>query len=167
MNKLDAANLLNLKDEITPKITKKAYRVACSKYHPDRNPAGLEMMQAINEAYEVLKDFSGFLEQTDSSNDDYANVLNEALNQVIAIKELTLELCGSWLWITGNSYPHKTLLKELGFLWASKKKAWYLKPEGERSKSKGSYSMEEVREFHGSKIIKDNIKSKYKKVANG
>lgn len=38
MKQSDAANILGLQDEITPEITKKAYRDAAKKYHPDINP---------------------------------------------------------------------------------------------------------------------------------
>lgn len=52
MNKFDAIQILNI-----PRVIKKAYAIAASKYHPDRNPDGLKMMQLVNEAYETLKDF--------------------------------------------------------------------------------------------------------------
>jgi curved DNA-binding protein CbpA len=61
MNRQDAAKILSLNGTITSKDIKKAYRVAALKYHPDKNPAGEEMMKIINAAYDVLKDFEGEL----------------------------------------------------------------------------------------------------------
>ena len=58
----DAAHILGLTGEITAEIVKKAYRAAAQKYHPDRNPAGLEMMKLVNAAFDVLKNWAGNLE---------------------------------------------------------------------------------------------------------
>jgi curved DNA-binding protein CbpA len=76
----DAAKILCLSGAITPKDVKKAYRAAALKYHPDKNPAGEEMMKLINEAFDVLKSFEGELEQ--QSDDDYSEALNDALNAI-------------------------------------------------------------------------------------
>ena len=41
----DAAKILDMTGTITPDAAKEAYRKAAKKYHPDRNPAGAEMMK--------------------------------------------------------------------------------------------------------------------------
>ena len=79
MNNENAAQILGLKDDITPELVKKAYRKASSKYHPDKGGSN-EMMKAVNEAYKVLKDFSGNL---DSGDLNYPDELNDAINAVI------------------------------------------------------------------------------------
>ena len=43
------------------------YRQAALKFHPDRNPAGAEMMKIINAAYDVLKDYAGEIEPEDAA----------------------------------------------------------------------------------------------------
>ena len=65
----DAANILNLNGNVTPDDVKKAYRKAAMQYHPDRNPAGDEMMKVINVAFDLLKDFSGETPTSDSNSD--------------------------------------------------------------------------------------------------
>ena len=55
MKTIDALNILSINEkEVTQEMVKKAYRQACKVYHPDINPAGTAMMQAVNEAYESL-----------------------------------------------------------------------------------------------------------------
>ena len=122
MNQFDAAKILGLSGEITPDIIKTAYRQASMKYHPDRNPAGTEMMKLVNEAYAVLKDFSGDVKEQQA---DYGDLLNEALNAIINISSLSIEICGAWVWVSGNTKDHRAALKEAGYKWASKKKLWY------------------------------------------
>lgn len=147
MNIYDAAKILGLSGNITPQTAKTAYRKACKKYHPDVNPAGNEMMKLINQAYDVLKDYSGEIKKQQTN---YSEVLNDALNAVFGLQGLVIEICGAWVWITGNTREHKAALKEAGFKWASKKKAWYFRPEEFRSRSKGGTSLEEIREKYGS-----------------
>lgn len=52
MNIRDALSILGLEATADPDAIKTAYRKACIQYHPDRNPAGLETMKAVNVAYQ-------------------------------------------------------------------------------------------------------------------
>lgn len=47
---------LGVKRESSPKIIKHAYRRLALKYHPDKNPHGLEDFKRISEAFQVLDD---------------------------------------------------------------------------------------------------------------
>jgi len=147
----DAVKVLGLSGHVTPKEAKSAYRVAAMKYHPDRNPAGAEMMKIINEAYDVLKDYTGEVPASEGGSDqDYPEAVNSALNAVVGLEGLEIEVCGAWVWISGETYKHKAVFKEAGYIYASKKKSWYFRPDDWRSASRGSYSMEEIRGKYGS-----------------
>jgi hypothetical protein len=162
MNNIDAAKILNISGELTKEIIKRAYRVASSLYHPDRNSAGLQMMQMVNEAYQVLKDFTGCVEgvsEAEAENQDYGFTLSEALQSIINLDGLDVEICGSWVWVTGDTKAHKAILNEAGFKWASKKVAWYLRPEGDRAKYRGKCSLDDIRERHGSQRAKSYRKN--------
>lgn len=149
----DAANLLGLSGTVTTQDIKKAYRAAALKYHPDKNPAGAEMMKVINTAFDVLRDFCGDIpneEHQNGNTQDYGEALNAALNNIIHLEGLNIEICGAWLWVSGETFKHKTILKETGFKFASKKKSWYFRPENWKSASRGSYSMDDIRKTYGS-----------------
>lgn len=152
MNIRDAAKILGLSGDVTPQDTKKAYRVAAMKYHPDRNPAGAEMMKIINAAFDALKDYNGAIPdyETGGSEQDYPEAVNKALNIIMGLAGLEIEICGAWVWVSGETYKHKTILKDAGYKFASKKKSWYFRPEDWRSASRGSYSMDEIRDKYGS-----------------
>jgi len=47
---------LGIPESASPEEIKKAYRSLSLKYHPDKNPSGLEMFQKISSAFEVLGD---------------------------------------------------------------------------------------------------------------
>lgn len=149
----DAAKLLNLSGDVTSKDIKKAYRAAALKYHPDKNPAGAEMMKIINAAFDVLKDYSGTIPANDEQTTDaqnYGEAVNTALNAIIDLAGLTIEICGIWVWVAGDTFTHKAALKEAGFKYASKKKSWYFRPIEWSSSSRGSFSMDEIRDTYGS-----------------
>ena len=154
----DALNTLGLDTgTVTLDQVKQAYRKACAKYHPDRNPAGLEMMKAVNAAMDMLKglDWSQTITVEDSDNNNYGEALNDALNAVIGMEGIEIEICGSWVWLSGNTYPYKDAIKSAGFKWASKKKRWYFRPEEWASrKARGTMTMDQIREVHGSTTVK-------------
>lgn len=159
MNHSDAAKILSLSGEITPEIVKQAYRKACKAFHPDRNPAGLEMMKAVNVAYAVLKDVTANIENSDIL---YSEKLNKAINAIISLEGVVVEVCGSWVWLSGNTKPHKEEIKAFGYFWASKKKQWYFRPSDYKSKSRGGFSMDEIRSIHGSSEVKRKDKPRIK-----
>ena len=151
MNNYDAAKVLGISDSLTPDLIKQAYRRACMKYHPDRNPAGSEMMILVNEAYDVLKDFTGDLDTKQGSN--YGDLLNDALNAIITLPDIEIEVCGSWVWLSGDTKTHKVIIKEAGYKWSPKKSMWYFRPAGFKSYGRGKYSMDEIRTKYGSASV--------------
>jgi len=145
MNVSDACKILGLTGELTPDITKNAYRKACSLYHPDRNPAGLEMMKAVNEAYAVLKDHTG----SEQTGIEYGHELFEALTAIMGLN-LDIEVCGAWVWVSGDTKTHREVLKTAGYKWAIKKKMWFYRPSDYKSFSRGSKTMDDIRAVYGS-----------------
>jgi len=154
MSLRDAFNVLDIQSgKITSEDIKQAYRKAAQKYHPDRNPAGLDMMKMVNAAYETLRDFEGEVFAEGRTN--YGESVNVALNSIIGLG-LDIEVCGTWVWVTGNTKPHKDILKAANFKWAHKKAAWYFRPEGQKARRHHkSWSMDKIRESYGSKSIND------------
>lgn len=153
MNISDALNLLSLSSPSTQAEIKKGYKIASVKFHPDKNPAGAEMMVTINEAYSFLKE----LGDTVTANEDfkesnYAEELQNILNSLMALDGLVLELCSSWLWISGDTKKHAKALGKngLGLFYASKKQMWYYRPADYKSKSRKSTPMVDIRNTYGS-----------------
>ncbi len=150
MKTSDAAEILGLTGTIDRDAVRQAYRRAAKEYHPDVNPAGAEMMQIVNAAYEVLKDFAGTLEAAPETAVSYPEAVNGALNAIVGLFGLDIEICGAWVWVSGATYAHRAALKAADFRYASKKQRWYFRPEGWRSSSRGKFSLDDIRDRYGS-----------------
>lgn len=147
----DALKLLNLSGEVTAHDVTRAYHEAAKRYHPDVNPAGIEMMKMVNEAYATLEDWEGFAGTAPQPGEQvYSDAVNDALRVVVNLDGLDVEICGSWVWVGGNTYPYRAELKTAGFRFAGAKKMWYFRPEGWQSRSHGKFTIDEIRQMHGS-----------------
>lgn len=155
MNHAQALKILGLNGSASFDDIKAAYRRACSQYHPDRNPAGLEMMKLINNAYQSLSDYvqGSVKDEPQFEAESLSDELNAALNAIIHLG-LTIEICGSWIWVSGDTRPHKEILKSAGYRWAPKKLMWSF-CGGERTSSRGKFSMDDIRNRHGSVHVKE------------
>lgn len=66
----------------------------------------------------------------------------EIIEKLRGLENITIEILGSWIWVTGDTRNYKEILKGLGFLFSSKKAAWYFNGETKkrRTHSKMNYS---------------------------
>jgi curved DNA-binding protein CbpA len=151
------------KDVNTLEELRKQYKELLKKYHPDNPQGSTEATQDINAEYDklfrLLKDkHESNTEQTNNktSYDDMKynfeedEKLREVLQSIIHLSDITIEVCGSWIWVSGNTYPHKEELKQYGLKYASKKKQWYWHSEAFRKKGKKALSMDDIRSYYGS-----------------
>lgn len=145
-----ALNILNPTDHTVDAI-KLAHRKAAFRYHPDRDPDGLEMMKMINLAYEVLLEKIDLIPGINPS--DTSPILDDIKNIFDRIRTfggLHAEVCGTWLWITGDTKPYKETFKDLGMRWSRNKVAWYWRPADYKKWNNHNFSLDEIRAMHGS-----------------
>ena len=148
-------NVTNL-DEL-----KREYRKLAMKYHPDCG-GDAEIMKAINaqhdELFEKLKREQNRRADADETHrtkhtTETAEEFRDIINELLKLDGVDTELCGSWVWISGNTKKHKERLKELGCKWSHNKGMWYWRhPEDGCFYHKGQKpkSMEYIRGMYGS-----------------
>lgn len=145
---------------------KKEYRRLALINHPD-NGGNPETMKTINAEYETvfnrLKDIHNKAAAEDTTGkkrkmNETAGEYMEVIQKIIAFSGIVIELCGSWVWVSGNTYEYKDAFKAAGFRWASKKKMWYWRSEADATTSRGKMSMQDIRQKYGSEILETEVK---------
>ena len=143
----------------TAEELKKEYRKLAKQLHPDLG-GDTEEFKIMQNEYEIMWERLKNI-HTNSNGETYTKETTETpqefiniINVLIKLKDIEVEICGSWLWITGNTKAHKDILKQLKFRWANKKQAWYYHTEPYRKKSKRELSLDEIRELFGSQQYK-------------
>jgi hypothetical protein len=71
------------------------------------------------------------------------------LQEMIDPAGLHLEICGTWLWVTGKTFPVKDALKELGFRYSANKLSWYYRQKDNRSVNQEPVPLEIIRKKYG------------------
>ncbi len=141
--------------QFTLKDIKQAYRKLASANHPDKG-GNTETMQLINTAFsELCKYFE--TNETLDINQEQETAQSFDFSFLATLKTLhgvIIEVCGYWVWLSGNTYPHKEAISYLGFKFSGAKKSWYWSPTINITNYKrGSKSMKQIRKDYGSKII--------------
>lgn len=135
---------------------KSLYRTLAKQHHPDKG-GNLATMQEINNeyAFAIRKIASG---ADLSSEERESEILNaeaykNAINAIINLEGINIEICGGWIWVTGNTYQHKTVFKENGFYFASKKVAWYFRSAEYKTNNRKKLDLDQIRTKYGSQTI--------------
>lgn len=132
---------------------KKVYKTLAKKLHPDVGGSE-EEFKLLNAIY------NDFIENKIYFSNDFKIDLDleKIISQILHFENITIELVGSWIWLSGDTKEIKDKLKELGFKWASKKKMWfYGEMKGRNPQEK---SIDEIKAKYGSEILKTNDKKK-------
>ena len=137
---------------------KAEYRRLAMKHHPDRG-GDVETMKAINAEHDAL--FEILKKQHNDSADEYhqttetAEEFRDVIAALLKLDGLTVELCGCWLWISGNTREHKEALKAAGCRWSKQKMMWYWRhPEDKRSYYRSKSTMSDIRQKYGSQVFR-------------
>lgn len=149
-------------ETITIEAIKRQYRKLALENHPDRG-GDEEAMKAINAEFDALRkryynvheSQSGatYRDEKQDAPDNVTAHFEEIIEQLLKMDGVGIEICGSFIWLDGNTYAHKAEIKALGFKWASKKKKWFLAPEGWRKMGRRELSMDEIRDNYGSQRV--------------
>lgn len=135
---------------------KSLYRTLAKQFHPDKG-GDLATMQAINNeyAFAVRHIANGMDLNSEEIENEILNAeqYKNAINAIINLEGINIEICGGWIWVTGNTYIHKSIFKENGFFFASKKVAWYFRSVEYKTANRKTLSLDAIRTKYGTQKI--------------
>lgn len=143
----------------TVEEVKAQYKKLAKQYHPDLG-GDTETMQNINKeyAFATAKAVKGanLSEEEAESEILSSEAYREAIEKIIHLDGITIELVGYWLWVTGHTFPVRTTLKDAGFLFAPKKIAWYFRTAEYKVSKGGKKTLDEIRSKYGSEVLNED-----------
>lgn len=151
---------------------KAAYKKLALQHHPDMG-GDVRIMQAVNAEYDsvftILKELQNIeAEQPESRTRKTTETPEEfraIVDALLKIEGIEVELCGAWLWISGDTYENRAALKACGCMWSRSKKRWYWRHgEDDCRWSRGKTSMGDIRAKYGSEWLERQRESEREKL---
>ncbi|MCE5345395.1 MAG: ELKS/Rab6-interacting/CAST family protein [Bacteroidales bacterium] len=114
-----------------------------------------EMLKAIKEEYSTLMSVLHDSKPVYEAVKERATVSDKIkeLQEKVNPEGLSLEICGTWLWVTGKTYQVKNILKELGFRYSANKLSWYYRQSNHRSANQKPVPLAMIREKYGTNVV--------------
>ena len=114
---------------------------------------------------QFIGSFAGYGYQKDPENknhliiDEYAaDIVRYIFN--LKMDGVSIEIVGTFIWLTGNTKPYKDDIKALEFRYSPKKYAWYKAPSDYKKRSRKNYDMDTIRGMYGSQKVKEDKEEK-------
>jgi len=114
-------------------------------------------MQALNAEYQSIIKSGRFEFETDEDREDCL-LYPEIMSQLILLDGLTIEIIGTWVWVSGNTYAYRKELKDIGLFFAPKKLMWYYRPPHEKTRNHKPLHIDEIRAKYGSDLVEKRVK---------
>lgn len=138
---------------------KRQFHELCLKLHPDMGGSQDEfiaMKRDYDRLFKLVRDThkaangSVYEKETTETADEFTDLIVALLKL-----NLVIEVCGSWVWVGGDTKAVKDDLKALGGRWSRDKGRWYFTPKDKGKRHRGwnpaPWDMERIRNTYGSR----------------
>ena len=144
---------------------KEQYNQLVKKYHPDLG-GDHEIMCKVNAEWDWLHkhnynihrgmDGQVYTDENQDIPDEVTEKFAALINALIRLDGVGIEICGSFIWLSGDTYRWRGPIKALGFKYSRNKKMWYMAPSKRRGRN-NNWSMDRIRMAHGSYTITEGV----------
>ena len=136
---------------------KKEYRKLVMKFHPDHGGSDEIFKEIQNEFENVLESFmfasfTSYEEKYGKEANGNMFVFADILKEIISFN-MKVEIIGYWIYCF-DSYEYKNLLKEKGFWFSKKHKAWVYSG-GKKIKRATKHTIDSIKNQYGYTAIRD------------
>jgi len=152
----------------SPDEIKVRYRELAMEHHPDRlglmateeaRAEKTRLMQEINRQYSIAmaRGIRGERPQATAEEvsdlEDVAEALRKAVEAIIHLPNISIEIRGSWVWVFGDTKAVKETLKAAGYKWLPKKEAQPWAYMAVKSHGRGNWSHDDIIERYGRQTV--------------
>lgn len=139
----------------TAEELKKVYHKLVKELHPD-NGGNAEAFTEMKAQFDKLshskiwnthKAMDG--KTYEKENTTTPEQFTEIIEKLRSLENITIEILGSWIWVTGDTKSYKEILKSLGFLFSSKKSAWYFNGDTKKRRTHSKMNYNDLRNHWG------------------
>lgn len=133
---------------------KKVYFKLVKVHHPDAGGSTRAFQDLQNEYDKLFKKvLAGSTLNTEEKAAETVidEHLRKAIDSIINLPGITIELVGKWIWVSGLTFPIKDALKAAGFTFIKKAGVPYWIFKGVESEGRGKLSIDEIKAKYGSK----------------
>ena len=149
----------------TAEDVKATFKDLAKKLHPDNGGNAEDfknMMAEYTDAWKMYKNIHKTAEgetyentnEETAATDEEGKQYSELIMACMNFDNVVVEIIGSWIWLSGNTKMYSAEIKDLGFFWSKNKKAWYYNGSKKKSKRRGRYSMEQLRNMWDTEEVK-------------
>ena len=129
------------------KEIKHRYLALAKVHHPITGKDPICLFQVRLEYQLLQRDpVYGFHQNPEDIKEDFIRY-PKVVDQLIGWK-LNVELIGTWTWVSGETYPYKDRLLEMGFVYEPLKKCWYNRPNSCRSTNANPLPFDKIKSLH-------------------
>lgn len=155
------SGFFEVKPDTTLEELKRQYYKLAKIYHPDTGGTE-ENFKALNNEYEKIEKaiLSGgtYTTQEQKNESEISEIYREIIDSIITIPGIIIEIIGTWIWISGITFPVKEQLKESGFKFHHIKKMWFWHAGDYHKRGNKEMDINEIRVKYGSETIRPKQK---------
>jgi len=129
------------------KEIKHRYLALSREHHPINGKDPITLFQVRMEYQQIPRDpFFGFHQHPEDVKDDFLHY-PEVVDRLLGWR-LNVALIGTWTWVSGETYPYRDKLTEMGFAYEPLKKSWYNRPNSCRSTNPNPLPFDKIKSLH-------------------
>lgn len=149
----------------TKQDAKKLFRELAKTNHPDKGGSH-EIMVAIIAEYEIVLKKLPSVAPTENANqteEQFNNAVSQEIQDIlnnISHLPIDIEIIGTWVWVSGNTYPYKSYLTAYNFVWCPTKKMyqWHMEKDSKKGYRGKVQEIEKIRFTYGSQKVNNTVR---------
>lgn len=96
--------------------------------------------------------------EEEKATNEMADRFTDIIDKIIFYQGIKIDVCGCFVWVSGNTYDYKDNLKENGFRYSGDKKCWYFTDKKYHKRSKRKVSFDEIKSMYGDEEVETSNK---------